>query len=139
MGSGTGLLPSPTKFCVEAINKQGVIVLSWTGVQGAAGYRIERKDKFGSSTTIDSLQNALSTRFVDASVLCGIPYIYTIYAFDAASESLPTSNRAPVTLLFSKHEQSTAGLIDIRLGDLLTENVSICTVIFLNRFNLYVQ
>lgn len=121
--SGMAKLPPPQKLVVEPLHEQGMCLLSWNSVVAAVGYRIERKDAATAWITIGRLVDG-PTKFVDSSQLIyDTTYSYKIYAFDAFSESLPTLYPGAVMLLSPKHQDEKPGAIDIRFGDLVTEQV----------------
>ncbi|CAF4917197.1 unnamed protein product [Rotaria sp. Silwood1] len=121
--SGKTVLPAPTNLRAKVLVKRNTTVLCWTSVPTATGYRIERKNKSGHSETIGRLSGDSDTKFHDKQcVLRDMPYIYTVYAIDDTSESEP-SNHVQVTSLSSEDQTDYSDLVQVRFGNLVTENV----------------
>lgn len=117
-------LLSPTNLNAVALHDQSAILLEWTGISSACGYRIERKSNQNSFTTIGYVHDASITKFIDMkNVLTDIPYSYIIYAFGDTSESLPTSDIIRATVLRSKQQQKMILPLEVKFGDLVTEKV----------------
>lgn len=131
---GVAALAAPISLTAEPIHGNATIILSWTEVADASGYRIWRSE--GSSTIekeIGTLSHEFNTKYVDTKVTHGTTYTYTIQTFDKTTEYGPKSHPIkavvlPVTPLTDrqkpKQDTLTRPLIDVRFGDLLTEKVS---------------
>jgi hypothetical protein len=123
---GKATLLSPTNLCAVVLHNQNTILLEWTGVPAAIGYRIDRKDDLNCFTTIGYVHEASVTKFIDTkNVVADKQYSYIIYAFDDTSESSPTSDLVTATVLRFKQQQTVVCSPDVRFGDLVTETVRI--------------
>ncbi len=134
------ILPSPTNLSAVVLHDQNAILIEWTGVSSACGYRIERKNNLNSFTTIGYVHDTSITKFIDMkNVLTDIQYSYIIYALDETSESLPTCDSVTATVLRSKQQQKMTYSLEVKLGDLVTEKVRkrINTFVFECLFDIF--
>ena len=133
--TGIATLAAPNRLTAEPIHGNATIILSWTEVADASGYRIWRSE--GSSAVekeIGTLSHEFNTKYVDTKVTHGTSYTYSIQTFDKTTEYGPKSHSIkaialPVTPLTDRHKPKqdtrTRPLINVRFGDLLTEKVSL--------------
>lgn len=83
-GIGICRLPTPTHKSAKA-SSDG-ITFQWNGVTGAAGYTIWRRSGSSGWTKIGTVGSSV-TSFVDTNVTKGTKYIYTVRAYNGASQS----------------------------------------------------
>lgn len=119
-------LISPKNLRAEVLHWQNAILLKWTDVSAAIGYKIQRKDDLSSFTTIGYLRDSSYTKFIDMkNIIADTQYTYVVYAFDNTNESLPTSDLITATVLHSRQQQKAFYPLVVRYGDLVTEKVRI--------------
>ncbi len=84
---------TPTNLTATPGNAQ--VVLSWTGVGGASGYRIYRGTSAGFTSTTP-IQTVNTTSFTNTGLTNGTKYYYRVSAISGAAEG-PKSNEASAT------------------------------------------
>ncbi|CAF1435417.1 unnamed protein product, partial [Adineta steineri] len=135
---GMGALIAPNNLSAEPVHGNNCIILSWTEVAGALGYRIWRSGRQSSTETeIGLLSHEYNTKYVDTEAKHETAYIYTVQAFDKNTKYGPKSNsvKAIVYKIMPTSERQKTGqkaiapvMIDVRSGDLITENVDAIVV-----------
>jgi hypothetical protein len=89
-GSHTPIAPSAPGG-LGAIGSDGAVQLHWYPELYATGYRVKRSPYAGGPYSV--VQTVYGTQFRDESVINGVPYYYTVSAFNEFGES---ANSAPV-------------------------------------------
>ena len=88
------------------------VTLSWTAVDGAAGYNVKRSTTAGGPyTTIAT--NVPDTSYIDTTVTNGTTYYYVVTAVDSSSNASDNSNEASAT----PQAPSGHGLLRITMSD----------------------
>ncbi|CAF1432607.1 unnamed protein product [Adineta steineri] len=130
---GMGALIAPNNLSAEPVHGNNCIILSWTEVAGALGYRIWRSGGQPSTEKeIGLLSHEYNTKYVDREAKHETAYNYTVQAFDKNTKYGPKSNgvKAIVSKIMPPSERQKTGqkatvpvMVDVRFGDLITENV----------------
>ena len=86
-GVAISIPPVPTGVTAES-TATGVITLTWTPVDGAAGYRVYR---YTSATAYEPIGETTECTFVDAGRAIGTKYAYRVSAVNGSDESVLTN------------------------------------------------
>lgn len=89
--------PPPPPVGLSASPANGRVALTWSAVHGATAYRVRRAD--GPSGATESIAVPAAPNCVDAGVVNGHTYLYTVSAMNAGGESAPCAPVAAVPLL----------------------------------------
>ena len=95
---------TPTNFQASP-NDTPQVRLAWTAPERVSRYRLERRTRDGSYTTLADNLPASATEYLDIDVGSGTPYTYRLTARNAAGES------APVTLQTQTPDYSEPGFV----------------------------
>lgn len=95
---------TPTNFQASP-NDTPQVRLAWTAPERVSRYRLERRARDGSYTTLADNLPASATEYLDTDVGSGTPYTYRLTARNAAGES------APVTLQTQTPDYSEPGFV----------------------------
>ncbi|MBM4116005.1 MAG: hypothetical protein FJ252_09060, partial [Phycisphaerae bacterium] len=91
LSSGDGgyrLLPAPVNVQASDGTSAAHVLVTWSALSGATGYRVLRSQAGGTPTMIASVSGTTSVQ--DASAVAGTVYSYTVRAIFQAGESLPS-------------------------------------------------
>ena len=72
---------------VNAVNENAGIVVTWDRVGGAVSYAVFRKDAFGNTEQIGTVNGNSNVTFTDKNVQNGATYSYTVIAINSLGES----------------------------------------------------
>jgi fibronectin type 3 domain-containing protein len=76
--------PPPAPSGLAAVAESGALLLTWTAIPGATGYRVKRSD--GASTPFTKIGEPTEAELEDRDVLSGTEYRYTVSAHNSAGE-----------------------------------------------------
>lgn len=89
--------PAPKLRSVSSNKKPNNIVLKWSAVPGAQGYRIYRKIAGGSWETLRDVSGQATTSYTDKTAKDGVEYLYTVRAYCQNGKVLSSYKKAGIS------------------------------------------
>jgi len=102
----------PPDVQATTVSTASVDVL-WSGVTGAATYRVERSSDDGAFATLTTLPGSARS-FTDTTVSAAVAYLYRVVAIDAGGNpGAPSSPDVATTIAFTRHPQRIVRASDV--------------------------